>query len=172
VISPLLGLSIVPDCSFLSPASWATVLLSRTATAARSRRNTLEPPKERVVAAVQCEHVTAKNVSRLQCNAYWLRRTQNQTAPFTTDTLTEMRDVRSMYLVASQVEPAPVRQINSPRTRVTLPSSAFGDPGAASPSATVVVKSAPPLVRGGTSADNKRDVVRHSQVVQLGGKDA
>jgi hypothetical protein len=48
VISPLLGLSIVPDCSFLSPASWAT---------ARSRRNTLEPPKERVVAFMQREHV-------------------------------------------------------------------------------------------------------------------
>ena len=44
----MLGLSIVPDCSFLSPASWAT---------ARSRRNTLEPPKERVVAFMQREHV-------------------------------------------------------------------------------------------------------------------
>jgi hypothetical protein len=48
----LLGLSIVPDCSFLSPASWAT---------ARSRRNTLEPPKERVVALMQAQHASRQS---------------------------------------------------------------------------------------------------------------
>jgi hypothetical protein len=52
-----LGLSIVPDCSFLSPASWAT---------ARSRRNTLEPPKERVIAFMQREHVRTHSRSGRQ----------------------------------------------------------------------------------------------------------
>lgn len=40
-----------------------------------------DPHPHRVVTAVQCEPVTAKNVSRLRRNAYWSHRTQNPTSP-------------------------------------------------------------------------------------------